>query len=387
MRLFWLPLVLALGTGAARGEYILLAPAETPVAGQPITLYLMITNETQQTIDVAIPLQLDLRLTAEGRAFNASFAADPPPSPATAQLAPQTFRKIRYSGALPAELEGTVTVRARGLESNSLVLAVQGAPAPPPAVAQQQPAKAPGPSYPPFFSALSPYDPMYFALGLSSDAATKFQLSLKLQFFTEDAPLAQHAQFLHDLYFGYTQTSLWNLGEQSSPFYDTDYQPRLFYFSPDIWDASGRNVRLGVESGLGHDSNGKSGTDSRSVSVAYVKPILTLGEPSSWHWTIAPKLIAYLNKSDNPDIDDYRGYVELQVTYGKVDSWQIQVWGRKGPAGFGTEVDITYPVPGLTLGNLNGYFLVQYVDGYGESLLDYNQRTKSQLRLGLAVIR
>jgi outer membrane phospholipase A len=386
MRVLLLPLVLLLATGAARGEYILLTPTEAAVAGQPISLYLMITNETEQTIDVVIPVQLDLRLTVEGRAFNVSFGADPAPSSATVQLALQTFRKIRYRGTLPAELEGAVTVRARGLESNSLVLAVQGA-APAALVAQEQPVKAPTTSSPPFFSALSAYDPMYFALGVNSDATAKFQLSLKLQFFTEDAPLARRAQFLHDLYFGYTQTSLWNLGEQSSPFYDTSYQPRLFYFTPDIWQASGRNVRLGVESGLGHESNGRGGVDSRSVSVAYVKPTLSLGDPSGWHWTVAPKLLGYLNKSDNPDIDNYRGYAELQVTYGKIDSWQIQVWGRKGPAGFSTQLDFTYPLPGLTLGNLTGYFLIQYFDGYGESILAYNQRAPSQLRFGLAVIR
>jgi outer membrane phospholipase A len=390
MRFLPLAFAFALAAGSARAEYILLAPSEAPVAGQPVSLYLMITNETEQPLEVAVPVQLDLRFSTAREAVNATFAADPAPSDSTIQLAPQTFRKIRYTGTLPVALEGTASVAVRNVAANSVIVSVQAATGPSSTAAAEATASTPASARsPPFFSALSAYDPMYFAVGIgtNSEATSKFQLSLKLQFFTDDSSLARRTPFLHDLYFGYTQTSIWNLAQTSSPFYDTSYQPRLFYYSPQIWESSGRSVRLGLETGLGHESNGRSGDDSRSVSTAYIKPIFTLGDPAGWHWTITPKLLAYLNTSDNPDIADYRGYAELEVAYGKADSWQFQVWGRKGPAGFATQLDFYYPLPGLTLGNLNGYLLLQYFDGYGESLLSYNQRLKSQFRLGLAVVR
>jgi phospholipase A1/A2 len=389
MRCLSLAFAFALAAGSARAEYILLAPSEAPVAGQPVSLYLMITNETEQPLEVSVPAQLDLRFSTAREAVNATFVADPSAPASTIQLAPQTFRKIRYTGTLPAALEGTTSVAVRNVASNNVVISVQAAAAPSIAAAQEPASVPAGARSPPFFSALSAYDPMYFAVGVgtNSETTSKFQLSLKLQFFTEDSSLARRTPFLHDLYFGYTQTSIWNLAQTSSPFYDTSYQPRLFYYSPQIWESSGRGLRLGLETGLGHESNGRSGDDSRSVSTAYVKPIFTLGEPASWHWTIAPKLLAYLNTTDNPDIADYRGYAQLEVAYGKDDSWQFKIWGRKGPAGFATQLDVTYPLPGLTLGNLNGYLLLQYFDGYGESLLSYNQRLKSQFRLGLAVVR
>lgn len=388
MRCFMLALAFALAEGSAHADYILLAPSEAAVAGQPVSLFLMITNETEQPLEVAIPAQLDLRFTSGHEAISAAFTADPPPPSAAIQLAPQTFRKIRYTGTLPAALQGTASVAVRNVPSNSVMISVQVATSS--TAAAQEPASAPASlRSPPFWSALSAYDPMYFAIGVgtSSDTTSKFQLSLKLQFFTEDSSLARGTPFLHDLYFGYTQTSIWNLGQSSSPFYDTSYQPRLFYYSPQLWESTGRGVRVGLETGLGHESNGRSGEDSRSLNTAYIKPIFTLGERTDWHWTIAPKLLTYLNTADNPDIADYRGYAELEVAYGKDDSWQFKVWGRKGSAGFATQVDVTYPLPGLTLGNLNGYLLLQYFDGYGESVLSYNQRLKSQFRLGLAVIR
>jgi outer membrane phospholipase A len=41
----------------------------------------------------------------------------------------------------------------------------------------------------------------------------------------------------------------------------------------------------------------------------------------------------------------------------------------------------------VALGNLNGYILLQYFDGWGESLVAYNQRLPAQYRLGLMVVR
>ena len=121
--------------------------------------------------------------------------------------------------------------------------------------------------------------------------------------------------------------------------------------------------------------------------IAYVKPIFTFGDTRGWHLSVAPTLIDYLQDSDNPDIADYRGYVDLNVTFGKEDGWQLTGLFRKGSKGYSTELDLSYPLGAVALGNLNGYVLLQYFDGYGESILDYNRRQPSQLRLGLMMVR
>src|SRR5215470_5558611 len=113
MRCLSLAFMFALAAGSARAEYILLAPSEAPVAGQVASVYLMITNETEQSLEVSVPAQLDLRFTTEHEAVSAAFIADPPSPSATIQLAPQTFRKIRYTGTLPAALQGTASVSVR----------------------------------------------------------------------------------------------------------------------------------------------------------------------------------------------------------------------------------------------------------------------------------
>ena len=40
----------------------------------------------------------------------------------------------------------------------------------------------------------------------------------------------------------------------------------------------------------------------------------------------------------------------------------------------------------MKIGPLSGYLHVQFFNGYGEDILDYNIRHKAQLRVGLAIV-
>jgi outer membrane phospholipase A len=90
--------------------------------------------------------------------------------------------------------------------------------------------------------------------------------------------------------------------------------------------------------------------------------------------------------SENPDIDDYRGYFDLELKFVKPDGLELRSNLRQGEQGGSVQIDFTYPVRILTFGNFNGYFQVQYFSGYGETLLFYDQKD-SQFRIGFALHR
>ena len=147
-------------------------------------------------------------------------------------------------------------------------------------------------------------------------------------------------------------------------------------------------LRLSGELGLGHESNGRGGAESRSINIAYVRPGLTLGRTGKWQLSFAPMIYAYLDKEDNPDIQEYRGYVDYSASIGKADSWQLTGMLREGTGdGWSLQMDLTYPLRSVALGNLNGYLHFQYFGGWGESLLDYDRRLPAQYRMGLMFVR
>lgn len=235
--------------------------------------------------------------------------------------------------------------------------------------------------------ALSPEEPIYFLFGHGDDhgADARFQISFKYRPFEPKGSIAQYAPFLSNLYFSYTQTTLWDIGGDSSPFRDTSYRPGIFYrwagasrgVLPDVW-------RIGVE----HESNGQGGVDSRSLNIAYVRPSWDIDLANGKRLTFSPKVYTYLDKDENSDIAHYRGYVDWQLRYGREDGLMLTGLYRQGTRGYATgQLDISYPLSDRILSRTGTFAHLQIFSGYGETLLDYNKDRDTQIRLGISITR
>ena len=237
---------------------------------------------------------------------------------------------------------------------------------------------------------ISPNEPVYFSLGFNEVLNARFQFSLKYRPLgpTDDSVHGEHPW--NDIYLAYTQTSVWDLESESKPFYDTSYRPSIFYQRRDLGDLFGG--RFSLRTGFEHESNGKGGVDSRSINILFVRP--------SWWWTLSPrwavafspKAYAYIEKSENEDIADYRGYVDWPLTLARARDLRVTTTLRVGLDGHGSMlVDASYPfseIPVLrAIGLQNGYLHLQYFDGYGETILSYNRNIAWQLRIGLMLVR
>lgn len=233
--------------------------------------------------------------------------------------------------------------------------------------------------------ALTIDEPMYFVIGHDDDTTGRFQFSFKYRMFAEDGEIVGLVPWLERFHFGYTQTSLWNLSDDSAPFEDTSYRPSFFwqFFTPaEGWRPD--YLRTGVE----HESNGEAGAESRSINTVYFS--------SAWQTrlggrdlVIAPKVYGYLSKgSENEDIEDYMGNADLVVRYGKEDGLLLAGLWRHGNAGYNTyQLDVSYPIRKNIFARTGGYVYLQAFRGYGESLATYDVKTDLQVRIGFAIVR
>lgn len=233
------------------------------------------------------------------------------------------------------------------------------------------------------------HEPIYFLYGPDEPVA-KFQLSFRYRLAGRRESPIESDPASKGLYLAYTQRSLWNIKEPSSPFYDTSYLPELMFESlaSESPDRSGLVKFIGYQTGYRHESNGKDGTDSRSLDIFYLRSGVLIGRTNGWRAVIVPRIFLYLSdSSDNSDIEDYRGYGELLLSIGREDGIQVNVTGmagRKWDKG-SVQVDASYPIR-IPSVHFDTFLHVQYFEGYGESLRDYNRKT-STWRAGISLVR
>ena len=200
-----------------------------------------------------------------------------------------------------------------------------------------------------------------------NNTEVKFQISFKFMLWENLFKKRTNG----DLYFAYTQLAMWQLYNKdiSSPFRDTNYEPEFFLTFDNDWKIFGFTNRINAF-GFAHQSNGRSEPLSRSWNRVYASFIFEKGNFASglkiWY-----RIPEDEEDDNNPDIEDYLGNFELRSVY----KWRKQTFGimwrnnldldeNRGAV----QLDWSFPLPGTD--RIKGY--VQYFNGYGQCLIDYN---------------
>lgn len=215
---------------------------------------------------------------------------------------------------------------------------------------------------------------------LLDNAEAKFQLSIKTTL--ADGLITDQ----DSLQFGFTTVSFWQAYNSniSAPFRETNYEPEIFWATPLKWRPAGVDASV-LMLGLSHQSNGQSGTLSRSWNRVYANIIWERGDfvfsLKPW-WRVPENAKQNPTSSrgdDNPDIEDYMGHFEFTTIYqqGAHEFSGLLRNNLRSPNRGAIQLDWTFPL----WKRLRGY--VQYFNGYGESLIDYNAKME---RLGVGIL-
>ena len=150
-------------------------------------------------------------------------------------------------------------------------------------------------------------------------------------------------------------------------------------------------VPYSVDVGYWHNSNGKDRKDSRAWDRAYVRTVLE-GKLLGRHALLVPSAYATIAEGGrNEDISEYLGNWDLRFLWHSMidpkgddlDLGFVVMAGRdNSPFDRGSvEVTLSYKIPKA---RFNPRLFLQYFSGYGDTLIEYNQR-KTVVRFGLAL--
>ena len=193
-----------------------------------------------------------------------------------------------------------------------------------------------------------------------------------------------------DVWVAYTQLAFWQLYNSafSSPFRDINYEPELlinFRTDYEILGFKGRFINVGFN----HQSNGRS----RPLSRSWNRIVTNIGlERNNFGLQLKTwfRLPESGDSDDNPDLTHYMGYGELWATlYWKDMRFAAMLRNNLKKDNLGA-IQLDWSIPPSTLGKLllgpvvsqewiDKYLsdkfslYVQYFNGYGEGLMDYNK--------------
>ena len=206
-----------------------------------------------------------------------------------------------------------------------------------------------------------------------STADAKYQISFKQLMTRNTLPWDTY------LFLTYTQKAFWNIYENSSPFQEINFNPGVGLGKP-IYNNKKRLVGLASVS-FEHESNGRDSIFSRSWNSIRLKYSTMIGEKTT---ITAEAWAPFLYKDGNPDLFDYIGPAELNIEHDFIPKRLIgKLMLRKG---------LEWNWQGAYRARLlyrpfkmsNQYFMLEWFNGYAESLINYNEHV-NMIRIGYVI--
>ena len=219
-------------------------------------------------------------------------------------------------------------------------------------------------------------------LRYNNNTEAEFQLSLRKQVSYDLFGFNEY------IYFAYTQKVWWQIYSDSAPFRETNYLPEVYLAIPSSASLDDKYGIKALKLGFLHESNGQEGYRSRSWNRLYITGMLQWGnwfmgsrvwyrlpeddKPAGYYEGQLGPAFANAAGDDNPDIENYLGYGDINIDYLNGNSqYSLMIRNNlrfnsenKGAL----EFNWSYAV----FSSPNTFLYVKLFHGYGESLISYD---------------
>lgn len=213
------------------------------------------------------------------------------------------------------------------------------------------------------------YKSNYFIFGDKQDQV-KVQISFKY---------ALLKKYESGIFLGYSQYMDWKLYNNSSPFYDINYNPEVFIKSKYFLNRYLDYIKIAPYE---HTSNGRDGEDSRSIDRTYIELQSSVSGKICFGANLKG-FCYYSTEKNNEDYNKYSNYYTAKffISIGDTldenskDEIYIKVGGLE--KGF-----IESGIISRKLWFMNPRFYLQFYHGYLENMIDYNEKNTA-IRIGV----
>ena len=223
------------------------------------------------------------------------------------------------------------------------------------------------------------YKDNYFIFGTSvNHTPTKTNTDIKFQISIQQRLTRSTLPFGTYLYLFYSQKCWWNVLENSMPMVDLNFNPGIGLAKPlFVKNRYVGKVTLMAE----HESNGRDGLASRSWNKISLAASIMIDPQVTVHGKV---WIPIVDGQNNRDILDYSGIYQVGTEFTsrnrRFTASVVLVKRRGWKLNYNTIIELGYRI----FCRDNQFLFLQFYNGYGECMLDYNQ-FRSRVRVGIVI--
>lgn len=223
------------------------------------------------------------------------------------------------------------------------------------------------------------YKDNYFIFGTSvNHTPTKTNTDIKFQISIQQRLTRSTLPFGTYLYLFYSQKCWWNVLENSMPMVDLNFNPGIGLAKPlFVKNRYVGKVTLMAE----HESNGRDGLASRSWNKISLAVSIMIDPQVTVHGKV---WIPIVDGQNNRDILDYSGIYQVGTEFTsrnrRFTASVVLVKRRGWKLNYNTIIELGYRI----FRRDNQFLFLQFYNGYGECMLDYNQ-FRSRVRVGIVI--